>query len=434
MAMHPQNPTAPDRRTLRRVAEILALVGAVTAAGVLAPSEAFAIASETPIRTWQTGPMPPSNPSGKDWQDGRVYAIARGAGRIYVGGVFTQAVPPSGSSGSPVPRYQLMALDATTGNLDAGFNAQMNGDEIRALAVSPDQTTLYVGGRFTSAGGGPAKNIAALDAATGRAKANWRAGADQEVLSLETRGNTVFVGGKFSIITDNGGNHARPVIAALNAGDGSLISSWDPSLTGCANNRRGCIGPYAEAMAVSSDNTTLYVGGAIDHADGHACTICAINPDTGAVNSAFTPPNNREVFALTTDSGKVYAALGGGGGAGMAFDGATGRQLWEVRGDGNFQGVAVFSGIVYFGGHFGDIYPYAVNGIRVTQIHSTRKKIFAIGATSAQIDPTYNPVVNSPLGIFVLLGTPSADRIDIGGDFTTVNGAHQAHYAELDVQ
>ena len=431
MAMHELNGSAPRRRRLRRLAEVMALVGAVTAAGVLAPSEAFAIASQTPMRTWQTGPMPPSSPSGKDWQDGRVYAIARGAGRIFVGGVFTQALPPWGSSGSPVPRLQLLALDAATGNLDTAFNAQLNGDEVRALAVSPDGTTLYIGGRFTSAGGSPAKNLAAVSTTTGQAKPGWRGGADQEVLSLETRGSTVFVGGKFSTITDAAGNHARPVIAALNAGDGSLISGWDPSLTGCASNRRGCIGPFAEAMAVSSDNTTLYVGGAIDHADGHACTICAIDPDTGVVSTAFTPPNSREVFALTTDSGKVYAALGGGGGAGMAFDGVTGRQLWEVRGDGNFQGVAVLGGVVYFGGHFGDVYPYAVNGVRVTQIHFTRKKIFAMDATSAQIDPGYAPIVNSPLGIFVLLGTPG--RIDIGGDFTTVAAMHQAHYAELNV-
>jgi len=425
--------TLPGRRPLRlrRLAEVLSLVGAVTAGGVLAPSDAFGIASQTPIRTWQTGPLPPSNPSGKEWQGGRVYAIARGNGKIFIGGVFTQALPPWGIAGAPVPRYQLMALDAVTGNLDTAFDAQMNGDEIRALAVSPDETTLYVGGRFTAAGGSPAKNIAALSTTTGRAKPGWRAGADQEVLSLITRGSTVFVGGKFSTVTDSGGSHARPVIAALAAGDGSLISGWHPSLTGCSNNRNGCVGPFAEAMAMSSDNTTLYVGGAIDHADTHACTICAIDPDTGAVDTAFTPPNSREVFALTTDSGAVYAALGGGGGAGMAFDSATGRQLWEVRGDGNFQGVAVLGGIVYFGGHFGDVYPYAVNGIRVTQVHYTRKKIFALDATTAQIDTGYAPIVNSPLGIFVILGTPN--RIDIGGDFTSVAGVHQAHYAELNV-
>jgi hypothetical protein len=433
MTMHAFNPVARRRpRRLRRLAEVLALAGVLTAAGFLAPSEAFAIASETPNRTWQTGPMPPPNPSGKEWQDGRVYAIARGAGRIYVGGAFTQALPPWGTSGSPVPRSRLLALNADTGELDRSFDATLNGDEVRALAVSPDGTTLYVGGRFTAAGGAPAKNLAALDTATGRARAGWKAGADQAVLSLAARGSTVFVGGKFNSVTDSGGTHSRPVIAALNAATGSLISGWHPQLTGCANNRRGCVGPYAEAMALSTDGATLYVGGAIDHADGHACTVCAIDPVTGAVDSGFTPANNREVFALTVDSGHVYAALGGGGGAGMAFDADTGRSAWEVRGDGNFQGVAVLEGIVYFGGHFGDAYTYSVGGTRVTQVHRTRKKIFAVDASTGGIDPGYDPVVNSPLGIFVLVGTPG--HVDIGGDFTTVAGVHQAHYAELSVR
>jgi hypothetical protein len=115
----------------------------------------------------------------------------------------------------------------------------------------------------------------------------------------------------------------------------------------------------------------------------------------------------------------------------MAFDAATGRSAWEVRGDGNFQGVAVLGGIVYFGGHFGDAYTYAVGGTRVTQVHRSRKKIFAVDASTGGIDPGYDPVVNSPLGIFVLVGSPG--RVDIGGDFTTVAAAHQAHYAELDV-
>src|SRR5437867_11533422 len=123
MTMHTFDPAARRRRRLRQLAEVLALVGLLTAAGVLAPSEAFAIASETPVRTWQTGPMPPPNPSGKEWQDGRVYAIARRAGRIYVGGVFTEALPPWGISGSPVARSRLLALDAATGALDTGFDA-----------------------------------------------------------------------------------------------------------------------------------------------------------------------------------------------------------------------------------------------------------------------------------------------------------------------
>jgi len=122
-------------RTLATAMTVLA--AGLTGAALLSPTAALALASETPLPSWGTGPLPPANPQGSEWQAGRVYVIARGGGRIFVGGVFTEAVPPAGSSASPVPRAGILALDAATGDLVTGFDAHMNGDEVQAIAVSP---------------------------------------------------------------------------------------------------------------------------------------------------------------------------------------------------------------------------------------------------------------------------------------------------------
>lgn len=60
------------------------------------------------------------------------------------------------------------------GTVDRVFNPGTNG-EVRALAVSPDGSTVFIGGVFTEAGGAARANVAAVDAVTGAAKAGWQA-------------------------------------------------------------------------------------------------------------------------------------------------------------------------------------------------------------------------------------------------------------------
>ena len=168
---------------------------------------ARAAVEELPITTWGTGPMPPSKPSGKEWQEGRVYAITRAKGRIYLGGDFTQAVAPDGST--PVARPGLLAIDAATGQLDLAFDARANGS-VLSLAASPDGNTIYVGGQFTSLGGEAHRNLAAVDSATGLAVPGWTASANGAVQSLAVSGDRVYAGGKFTTITDASGTRPAP--------------------------------------------------------------------------------------------------------------------------------------------------------------------------------------------------------------------------------
>jgi hypothetical protein len=83
-----------------------------------------------------------------------------GADRLYVGGTFGRL------SGKAVPK--LGVISQSTGVADAGFVPQPNG-AVRALSLSDDASSLFVGGGFSSIAGKSRPGAAELLAATGAA-------------------------------------------------------------------------------------------------------------------------------------------------------------------------------------------------------------------------------------------------------------------------
>ena len=102
------------------------------------------------------------------------------------------------------------------------WNPNSNYD-VNDLVV--DGSTVYVGGGFSSIGGQPRNNIAALDAATGAAT-SWDPNVDSNgyVSALGVSGSTVFAGGFFTSV----GGQTRNYIAALDAATGTA-TSWNPN-------------------------------------------------------------------------------------------------------------------------------------------------------------------------------------------------------------
>ena len=65
-----------------------------------------------------------------------------------------------------------MSFNGTTGQMTA-FNPNTNG-VVNSIALNPaDCSTAYIGGKFTTVGGQPATNIAAVDTATGALKTGF---------------------------------------------------------------------------------------------------------------------------------------------------------------------------------------------------------------------------------------------------------------------
>ena len=125
-------------------------------------SAGFVVAAERADATVVYNPTPIAG-----WStNGPVRVVKVVGDRVYAGGNFTQVRPPGG--GAAVARNNLFAVDRTTGALITGFVANASN---QVLSLESDGTQLFVGGRFGTINGATRPNLAAVDLATGAVRA-----------------------------------------------------------------------------------------------------------------------------------------------------------------------------------------------------------------------------------------------------------------------
>jgi len=131
------------------------------------------------------------------------------------------------------------------------------GGPVNALALDAQDDTLYAGGTFITAGGLSANRIAAWN---GTAWSSLGAGLDSAVvaLKLDTERDLLYVGGTF--MTAGGGSARR--VAVWDAG----MTAWIPLRWGALASENG-VGNTVRALAI--DDSTVYMGGSFIDAGGN---------------------------------------------------------------------------------------------------------------------------------------------------------------------
>lgn len=138
--------------------------------------------------------------NGKSWSslgaslNGTVYALTTAGSRLYAGGIFTLA------GGQPVNRVAVwdgQAWSSLGTGAANGVTSTSGITSVEALAVAGND--VYVGGRFTQAGGVSALNVAHWN---GTAWSSLGTGTNGEVRALAVLGGRVYAGGYFTAVGD----------------------------------------------------------------------------------------------------------------------------------------------------------------------------------------------------------------------------------------
>jgi hypothetical protein len=380
-----------------------------------------------PDSTWQT--------------DGRVRAIAYANGVVYVGGSFTHVRPPGGTTNNVV-RNHLAAFDAATGNL-LGWNPNTNG-AVHALAVSG--STVYLGGSFTTVGGQARARVAAVNKAG--ALTTWRPGANGTVYTIvpDSAGN-VYLGGTFTTV----GGQGRLRLARVGAN--GAVQSWKASVTQVSGSCPPHCSPIVFALGLSGDGSTLYIGGRFEVVNGVSRrSAAAVTTSTGAIlawDPKIVTPNPQKAAqvgrVLDMAIGPTRAYLCGDFWSAdgvvsanlVGVDLVSGRRqaAFDANTDGGSPACELKDGLVYVGGHFGQVGSTKgwvfVPGQKATLTGSGTTRRVHIAAFDASTGATaaWNPGANSTLGVHSLAS--DALRLGVGGDFTRIGGKAQQGFAQF---
>lgn len=360
-------------------------------------------------------------------------------------GPVPELAPPAAAMGAPpVPLAELLGADGTL-DLSSGYRGSIDargwalvsepdqpprfapqavaeaGDEVWAddftvpgvddavfAVASTADGTVYVGGRFSSAGGVNAKSLAKWHPDTGWAEVGGGVehGATVNALALDSAGN-LYVGGSFDALGD-----ATPV-GSVAMWDGANWSDLGGGVAG---------GTWGVYDLLVTDAGNLYAAGDFSTAGGTAANNIAMW--NGAVWSALGAGTGSTVFALDMDQhGTLYAggsfSTAGGSAANKVaqWDGVS----WSALGSGLNE--RVFDLAV---DHAGNV--AVVGGFTQAGGQPTNSVAYWTAATS-----TWSTMDGgTATGWADAVAIDALGNVYVGGRFTSIGGVDAAHIAVWD--
>jgi len=342
--------------------------------------------------------------------NGTANAIGVSGSAVYFGGQF--------SSLGGVLRNGLAAINAADGTPTAwdAHAEGMNGNYALVNALAVSDSTVYVGGAFTTIGGEARTNAAAVTIANATATA-WDPSPDGSVNAITLSGDVAYVGGVFLNI----GGQPHLAIAALNTTDGAA-NAWDPNADFLPVN----------AIAVSGD--LVYFGGTFAHVGGQPrngiaavnaadASVTSWNPHLGVDFQGFTG-----VYALAVSGATIYAGGGFGSVQGITRNNIAGINASDGSpttfnpdasaaefSNAYVVALAVDGSTVYAGGYFN-----AIGG-------QPRALLAALDAGDGSAI-SFNPNGSGGNAVYALAVAPDG-TLYAGGSFPTFDLAYQQGFA-----
>ncbi len=188
-------------------------------------------------------------------KDGQVNSAVVRGNLVYLGGRFTKV--------NGVARTGLAAVDSTTGALATlnlpvgGSRTLVQGASVVRVAVSPDGTTLVVGGNFQTIGGQPRNQLALVSLATGQVS-SWATSALAPICAVEVYtdiNDLVFApDGSYFVIVTTGGPHPGTLC--------DTASRWEAGRSGVGQQPTWVASTGGDSLtSVAATGTAIYVGG-----------------------------------------------------------------------------------------------------------------------------------------------------------------------------
>ncbi|MBP9760760.1 MAG: hypothetical protein KBD15_00775 [Candidatus Magasanikbacteria bacterium] len=221
---------------------------------------------------------------------GTVYDMEINSGTLYLAGNFS-------ALGDLATRYSYGAIDvssSTTSTVTSFGDSFGLGLYGTAYALEIYDGYVYLGGFFNGIGTGfDINHVARFDIVEGDIDSNWNIGPDSSVNDIEISDTgIVYVGGGFTGI---GGDSSQGYLAAVDVAT-ELSTGWSPVLNGSV-----------EDIHIGSD--TIYFAGSFDTVNSSTRYLgAAVDAATGLVNTdlTFTPNSGSTGYAIMEQSGEVY--------------------------------------------------------------------------------------------------------------------------------
>ncbi len=338
--------------------------------------------------------------------NGQVNCIDAVGNTVFVGGAFS-TIGGGNSNG-------LAALDKTTGLL-FNSNPQIEGSGVYAIEAVGN--TLYIGGNFPGINGVTRSNIAALNI-NDLSLQSWDPEAlGGEVYGIDVNGNTVFAAGSFLSI----GGQPIGCLAALDRNtDTNNAFTWNPGLSNLGNG--------VSALSVDVQGNTIFVAGSYQNASlmmtGY---IEAFALDSGTL-LPWNPSPNGIVNKIKINGANIYA---GGYFTSMngqqrtyiaSFDTSAGNMtnfapdIIAPIGSGNILDFDFYANTIYYGGSIicGDA--------------ASRSFVAAVDAVTGSVS-NWNPLPDNPVTCLGIQG----NNVIAGGKFSNIGGQSRQYLAAIDM-